>query len=95
MRCKATMRGMKEFVENNSDKYQEARDEEFTQQLQDFLSEEGFVKGLIITEDDMQGFIDSFTFTDEADWLVSAYESEIGECADRAYDEAKDEAMGL
>ncbi len=95
MKCKATRQSMKEFVENNSDKYQEARDEEFTHQLQDFLSEEGFVKGLIITEDDMQGFIDSFTFPDEFDWLASEYEGEIGECADRMFEEARDKAMGL
>ena len=78
---------------DESDEYQEARDEEFNNQLRDFLEiepSEGFGP---MTEEDVQGFLDSFTFQDKYQWIYDKAESEAGDYADQAYEDYKDRRM--
>ncbi len=85
-------------LEELEGEYQEARNEEFREQLEDFL--EKYVDGAAgnvkdITEDDLQGFLDSFTFLDEAVWCAAEYESRRDSFEDARYEEEKDRRMGL
>ena len=48
-----------------------------------------------ITEDDVQGFIDSFTFPDIDQWCADQYESDRDSWADSKYEEEKDRRMGI
>ena len=85
-------RDMKARAEELSEGYQEARDEEFTSQfLEEFPESRIEING--ITEDDIQGFLDSFTFEDEADWAWSKMESEIDDIGDQMHEQARDERM--
>ena len=98
MRCKYTKQGANQYYDEHIDDYEEARDKAFNDEFRDFISEYITEAGLtidgnltpIITEDDIQGFLDSFTFKDEGEWLADGYESELGDCIDRAYDEYKE-----
>ena len=81
-------RDYKAALEEIANGYQEARDEEFNQQLIDFLPMD---KKIIVTEDDLQGFLDSFTFPDEADWCADEYEEKQGAYADAKYEEMRDD----
>ena len=74
--------------------YQDARDEEFMEQWKDFMTDRGYPQNNI-TEEDMQEFLDSFTFPDENEWICDKAESEAGDYADQAYEQMKDERMGL
>jgi len=88
-----------EICESND--YQEARDEELTQQFQDFISDIVTINKYKeceitkITEDDLQGFIDSFTFPDENDWCMEKACGEVDDYYDAKYEEEKDRKMGL
>ena len=92
-------RNYKADIEELGEGYQEARDEEFNQQFRDFISDYIQV-GTIHTEansllptiakDDVQGFIDSFAFTDVADWCASEYESRRDSYEDAKYEEMKE-----
>ena len=97
-------RNYKADLEELEDGYEEAREVEFDQQFRDFISE--FVQvGTIheehnsllptITEDDIQGFLDSFDFPDVDEWCASEYESRRDSFEDAKYEEMKDERMGL
>jgi len=74
-----------------SGEYQEERDYAFNEALKDFLHD---IKD-VVTEDDLQGFIDSFTFPDEDEWIADKVESEYGDYCDQAYEEYKDKQMGI
>ena len=65
--------------------YQDARDEEFNNQLRDLMD------GIVVSEDDVQGLIDSFTFPEENDWAFDAVQSEIEDIGDQKYMQYKDE----
>ena len=78
--------------------YEEARDIEFDIQFRDmfneyFLTEKGMK--IVITEDDIQGFIDSFDFPDEDEWCEDELESQRDAFEDAKYEEYKDRKMGL
>jgi len=60
-------------IEELADSYQDARDEAFDEQFRDFLKT--IEEPENITEDDVQGFIDTFEFAEEWDWCASEYES--------------------
>ena len=75
------------------DGYQEARDEKFNSQFNDFLEELSINEPT--TEDDVQGFIDSFTFPDEDQWCADEYESRRDSFEDAKYEEEKERRMGL
>jgi hypothetical protein len=92
MRCPTNaqiIRGASEWYDEHTDDYYEAKDEEFDAQFRDeFMSELGVMRP--ITEEDLQGFLDSFDFPDQEKWLANEYESYIGGIHDQCYDEYKD-----
>ena len=91
-------RNYKADLEELADEYQEARDEEFNDQFKDFILPGGVntnTEKMFYTEDDVQGFIDSFTFPDEEQWCTDEYESRRGSFEDAKYEEEKERRMGL
>ncbi len=87
-----------------SDDYQEARNEEFDTQFRDFLKEylptpQGRFrhdkKIEPIIEDDIQGFIDSFTFPDENEWCMEKACNEVDDYYEAKFEEEKDRKIGL
>ncbi len=66
-------RDIKARAEELADGYQEARDVEFNEQFRDMFS----IESEIITENDLQGFLDSFTFPEEWDWAFDQVQSDI------------------
>ena len=77
-------------AEEYEDDYEEARDEEFNDQLRDFLcTEENIIDNTILTEDDIRGFLDSFTFPDVSDWCFDRVQSEIDDYEDAKYEQMK------
>lgn len=70
--------------------YQEARDEEFNNQFWDMFKPVGKDEVVSVTEDDIQGFLDSFEFPDEDEWICSKAESEYDDWADAKYQEWKE-----
>ncbi len=85
-----------------SDEYQEARDEAFNEEFQNEFMESvktkdgsNWIMKDIITEDDVQGFIDSFTFPDEGDWCMDKACSEADDWGDMKMEEERDRQMGL
>ncbi len=105
MNCRQTARGAKEFYEANEENYQVAKEKEF----QSFVASqiealvEDYLSGIEDEEiPQMYEFIDfavdfrntkDFSFPEKGDWLGDEYESALGDCADRAYDEARDREM--
>ncbi len=81
---------MKARAEELADGYQEARDQEFNDQFKDF-TESYITNSDCITEDDVQGFMDSFTFPNEADWAWDKMQNEIEDIGDQQYQLCKDE----
>ena len=79
-------RDIKARAEELADGYQEARDVEFNEQFRDMFS----IESEIITEDDLQGFLDSFTFPDEGDWAYDQVQSELDDIGDQKYQEYKE-----
>ena len=89
MRCKYTKQGANQYYDEHIDDYEEARDEAFNEEFRQMFHKD-MINTTIITYDDIQGFLDSFTFKDEDEWLADGYESELGDCIDRAYLEWKE-----
>ena len=83
-------RQYKADLEELADSYQQARDDEFNQQLIDFLPMD---KNTVVSEDDITGFIDSFTFDSEEEWCINEYESRRDSYHDQKYQEFKDRDM--
>ncbi len=81
-------RNYKAKLEEYEKQYQEARDEEFNDQFVDFIT--GTPTDDKLTEDDVQGFLDSFTFPDEVDWCADQLQSEIDTIGDQKYQEWKE-----
>ncbi len=75
-----------------SDDYQEAKNTEFDQQLKDFLTAD---TETIVSEDDIQGFLDSFTFPDKDEWCMNKACGETEDAAEARYEQMKDERIGL
>ncbi len=105
MNCRQTALGAKEYYIENEENHVIAKDEEFTDfvvstmeaLVEDYLSnvdEEEIPKMSafleFLTEVDHDG---EFSFAEKGDWLGNEYESALGDCADMAYDEARDRAM--
>ena len=88
-------KGAKQYYEEHIDEYQDARDESFSDQFRTWIEDE-FSEDKNeqpITEDDVQGFLNSFEFKDEDDWISDMYESYIGDLEDKAYDSYKDDKL--
>ena len=79
-------RDIKARAEELANGYQEARDIEFNEQFRDMFS----IESEIITEDDLQGFLDNFTFPEEGDWAYDQVQSELDDIGDQRYQEWKD-----
>ena len=87
-------------IEENGD-YQNARDEAFesefiemfTSDIKNSTPKTKMLTG--ITEDDVQGFMDSFTFPEEDEWCMDKACSEADEWADSKMEEERDRKMGL
>ena len=82
-------RQYKADLEELADGYQEARDYEFNQQFKDTFFKDD------LTEEGVQGFLDSFDFPSESDWAVDEYESRRDSFYDAKYEEMRDERNGL
>ena len=82
-------RQYKADLEELADEYWEARDEAFNNEFVKFFAEL-IIEGNI-TEDDIQGFMDSFEFQSEDEWCASEYQSRMESFEDAKYEEAKDE----
>ncbi len=89
------IKDLKTKVEAKADSYQLAKDEAFTEQFNDFISGYALDDKAInpMSEDDLQGFIDSFTFPDEADWCLDEVLSDIDTAEDAKYQLQKDEGL--
>lgn len=84
----------------DSDDYQEAKDEEFHIQFQDMFMKSvntdfgsDFVIQDTLTENDVQGFLDSFTFPDEDTWCMDKACGEYDDIGDQRMEEARDREM--
>ena len=86
-------RDMKARAEQLSEGYQDAKDYEFNEQFTNFIT--GTPASQPLTEEDVQGFLDSFTFPDETEWSWNEMESELDDIDDQRYEEEKDRKMGL
>ncbi len=79
--------------------YQEVRDEEFDEQFKDFIS--NIVKGRTYlkttTEEEIQGFLDSFDedYPLETNWSWDEANAELDEVGDQQMELARDKEMGL
>ena len=74
-----------------SEGYEEARDEAFNEEFADmFATKLGRIKD-DVTYDDVQGFLDSFTFPEEGDWAMDQAQSEYEGYMDSKYEQMKDE----
>ena len=78
-------RDIKARMEEVEEGYEDAREEEFNEQLRDFM------EGITVNEDDIQGFIDSFTFPDPYNWCYDKVMNEIEDIADQKLQQRKDE----
>ena len=87
-------RHYKADLEDIAEGYQTARDCEFDTQLMDFIKETREAEG-VVTEDDLQGFLDNFTFPDEDEYCATEYADQIDAFEDAKYEEARDRKMGL
>ena len=81
-------RQYKADFEEIADGYQEASDEAFNNEFVKFFAEL-IIEGNI-TEDDIQGFIDSFDFPNEEQWAIDEYQSRLESFEDQKYQEYKE-----
>jgi len=81
-------RNYKADLEELEDEYQDARDDAFNDEFVEFIT--GTPTDEKLTFDDVQGFLDSFTFPDVADWCASEYESRRDSYEDAKYEEMKE-----
>lgn len=87
-------RDIKARAEELSIGYEDAYNEAFDKEFQDFIFPQGVntnIAKLSFTKDDIQGFMDSFTFPDEGDWALDQVQSEIEDIGDQKYEQMRDE----
>ena len=85
-----TARQMKDRACELSEGYEEARDEAFNEEfLMTFINSNGNL--LKLTEDDVRGFLESFTFPEEGEWAMDQAQNELEEIGDQQYEQWKDE----
>ena len=83
---------IKARAEELAEGYQDARDEAFNDEFYDEFTDTGMLT-TSLTEDDVQGFMDSFDFPDEDQWAIDEYESRQDSFYDAKYESFKDERM--
>jgi len=81
---------IKARAEELAEGYQDARDEAFNDEFYDEFTDTGMLT-TSLTEDDVQGFLDSFTFPDKWDWAFDAVQSELDDIGDQKYEQMRDE----
>ena len=81
-------RQYKADLEELADGYWEARDKEFDNEFRNTFVFADILQ--FITEEDIQGFLDSFTFPSEDEWVVDEYESRRDSFNDQKYQEYKE-----
>lgn len=87
-------RDLKARAEELLEGYDDAKNEAFNDEFRDFYKEyEINIDNNIITQDDIQGFIDNFTFLDEGDWSFDKVQEEIEDAADMELQLCKDEGI--
>jgi len=86
-------RKIKDRASELAEGYEEARDEAFNEEFIDMFSGKAKGKTYIktVTYDDIQGFLDSFTFPEEGDWAMDQAQSEYEGYQDAKYEQMKDE----
>ena len=84
-----TARQMKDRACELSEGYEDVRDETFNDEFREFI--QPYIAGITLTEDDVQGFLDSFTFPEEGDWSMDKAQSEYEGYMDSKYEQMKDE----
>ncbi len=85
MRTRDLKRRMEEVEEGYDEAYEEAFSLEFRDFIKPMLHDND-----VITEDDLQGFLDSFTFPDQADWCYDKVQSELDDIGDQRYQQHKE-----
>lgn len=73
-----------------SGEYQDAKDEAFNDEFIDFISDLLEDDKYIITYDDVQGFLDSFEFPSEEEYISNRVNSELDDYNDQKYQEWKE-----
>ena len=95
---KMRTREYKAALDDLEDDYWEARNKSFIEEFEDFMSEyvervPGNFKN--ITEKDLQGFLDSFTFPEAYEWCAKEFEDRRDAFEDAKMEEARDREMEL
>jgi len=73
-----------------SEGYEEARDYEFNEQFRDFIAA-NLEDNTVFEEDDIRGFLESFTFPEEGDWAMDQAMNELEDIGDQKYEQWRDE----
>jgi len=76
------------------DDYDDAMDEKFSDEFRDFIKPM-LADNDIITEADIQGFIDSFEYPNENDWAFDKVDAELADIGDQQMELERDRKMGL
>ena len=78
--------------------YDDARDEAFNEEFRDMFTSQLKVGNSKIhfinesvTEDDIRGFLDSFSFDEENEWAMAKALSELDDIGDQKYEQMRDE----
>jgi len=72
-----------------SEGYEEARDDAFNDEFVEFIT--GTPTDDKLTYDDIQGFLDSFTFQEEGEWAMDKALNELEDIADQKHEQMRDE----
>jgi hypothetical protein len=92
----------KRAIEIIAERYEEARDEAFRETFEDFIQEYivldihgkgNSFKIEDITKDDIQGFLDSWSFPSEYEWCEDKFNEERGAYEDAKYTAMKEEGI--
>jgi len=86
-----TARQMKDRACELSEGYEEARDDAFNDEFRDMFKHCFDKSNLVLTYDDVQGFLDSFTFQEEGEWAMDQAQNELEDIGDQQYEQWKDE----
>ena len=78
-------RDIKARAEEFEDYYEEAREQEFDERLRDLMD------GITVNEDDVSGFVESFSFKNIADWCWDKANAEYEDAQEAKYQQMKDE----
>ncbi len=81
-----------EIIESGD--FDEAMNEKFNDEFRDFIKPM-LTDNDVITHDDVQGFMDSFTVPDENEWAYEKVDAELADIGDQQYEEERDRKMGL